>query len=245
MFRPLTLPRDRIRLLALPVAVLAVAVLAAGCGDRGSKPDLVNGKKLFVAKCGSCHTLARANSKGTQGPNLDHAFAEARAQGLGESGIEGVVRDQISHVRRGSIMPLNIYTGDNARDVAAYVGFAAAKAGKDSGQLAAAGQAQVSNKPAAEKNGQLTIPADPSGALAFQFKTATAKAGQVTLVMPNKSGITHDISIKGGGVNQQGPRVGQGGTSKVTVNLKPGTYTFYCSVPGHEAGGMKGTLTVK
>ena len=39
--------------------------------------------------------------------------------------------------------------------------------------------------------------------------------------------------------------VGQGGTSKVTANLKPGTYEFYCSVPGHEAGGMKGTLTVK
>ena len=39
--------------------------------------------------------------------------------------------------------------------------------------------------------------------------------------------------------------MGKGGTSKVSVNLKPGTYTFYCSVPGHEAGGMKGTLTVK
>jgi plastocyanin len=232
------------RVLAL-LAALAVVAVAAGCGGRGGQPDLVNGKTLFVQKCGSCHTLARAGTKGIQGPNLDDAFVEARQQGFGESGIKGVVYNQISHVRRGSIMPLNLVTGDNARDVASYVGFAAAKPGKDSGQLATAGAPKVSSKPAVEQNGQLNIPANPSGALAFQYNKANAKAGQVTLVMPNKSPITHDISIKGNGVNQQGPRVGNGGTSKVSVNLKPGTYTFYCSVPGHEAGGMKGTLTVK
>ena len=43
----------------------------------------------------------------------------------------------------------------------------------------------------------------------------------------------------------KGPVVGTGGDSKFTVTLKPGTYTFFCSVPGHEAGGMKGTLVVK
>jgi len=228
----------------LPAALVAVAALVGGCGSR-DKPDLVQGKTLFVAKCGACHTLARANTKGTQGPNLDDAFLEARAQGFKDSGIKGVVFNQITHVRKGSIMPNKLYTGNDARDVAAYVGYAAANPGKDTGDLAAAGQPKTSNKPAVEKNGTLTIPADPSGALAFQFSKANATAGQVTLEMPNKSGITHDISIKGNGVNQQGPRVGQGGTSKVNVNLKPGTYTFYCSVPGHEAGGMKGTLTVK
>jgi plastocyanin len=232
------------RVLALPVAAVAVAALAAGCG-RGNKPDLVNGKTLFVAKCGQCHTLARAGTKGTVGPNLDAAFFEARQQGFGDSGIKGVVFNQISHVRRGSVMPNNLYTGQKAKDVAAYVGFAAGRPGKDTGDLASAGQAQVSNKPAVEKNGQLNIPASPTGALAFLYNKANAKAGKVTLVMPNKAPITHDISIKGNGVSQQGPRVGQGGTSKVTVTLKPGTYTFYCSVPGHEAGGMKGTLTVK
>lgn len=232
------------RVLALPAAV-AVVALAAGCGGRGSQPNLVNGKIQFVQKCGSCHTLARADTKGIQGPNLDAAFQQARAQGFGESGIKGVVFNQISHVRRGSIMPLNLVKGQDARDVAAYVGFAAAKPGKDSGTLAGAGQAQVSSKPAVEQNGTLTIPANPTGALAFQFNKATAKAGQVTLSMPNKAPITHDISIRGNGVNQRGPQVGSGGDSKITVNLKPGTYTFYCSVPGHEAGGMKGTLTVK
>ena len=233
------------RVLALP-AVLAVVALAAGCGGgRGGQPDLVNGKTLFVEKCGSCHTLARAGTKGIQGPNLDAAFVEARRQGFGDSGIKGVVYNQISHVRRNSIMPLNLVRGQDAKDVAAYVGFAAGNPGKDSGELANAGKPQTSNKPAVEKNGQLSIPANPTGALAFEYSKANATAGQVTLVMPNQAPITHDISIKGNGVNQQGPRVGKGGTSKITVNLKPGTYTFYCSVPGHEAGGMKGTLTVK
>jgi mono/diheme cytochrome c family protein len=231
------------RVLALP-ATLAVVALIAGCG-RGGKPDLVNGKTLFVQRCGSCHTLARAGTKGIQGPNLDAAFVEARQQGFKDSGIEGVVYNQVSHVRRGSIMPLNLVTGQDARDVAAYVASAAGNPGKDSGELATAGQPKTSNKPAVEKNGQVNIPANPTGALAFQYSKANATAGQVTLVMPNMSPITHDISIQGNGVNQQGPRVGHGGTSKVSANLKPGTYTFYCSVPGHEAGGMKGTLTVK
>jgi plastocyanin len=233
------------RVLALP-AVFAVAAFAVGCGGgRGGQPSLVNGKTLFVEKCGSCHTLARAGTKGIQGPNLDAAFYEARNQGFEDSGIKGVVYNQISHVRRGSIMPLNLVRGQDAKDVAAYVGFAAANPGKDSGELASAGQPKTSNKPAIEKNGQLNIPANPTGALAFQYNKANATAGSVTISMPNQSPITHDISIKGPGVNQQGPRVGHGGTSKITVNLKPGTYTFYCSVPGHEAGGMKGTLTVK
>jgi plastocyanin len=241
----LTPPRDRIRLLALPVALLAGVAGVVGCGSRGSHPDLINGKTLFTQKCGACHTLARAGTKGIQGPNLDAAFAVDRAQGFKSSGIEGVVHNQISHVRRGSIMPNNLVTGDDARDVAAYVGYAAGLPGKDSGALAAAGQPKTSNKAAVEQNGQLTIPADPSGALAFVYSKANATAGSVTLQMPNKSSISHDISIKGNGVDQHGAVVGQGGTSKVTATLKAGTYEFYCSVPGHEAGGMKGTLTVK
>ena len=121
-------------------AALAVAAITVGCGARGSKADLVHGKALFTQKCGACHTLARAGTKGIQGPNLDAAFASARTQGFGSSGIEGVVRDQISHVRRGSIMPLNLVRGSDARDVAAYVAHAAAKPGQDTGALASAGQ---------------------------------------------------------------------------------------------------------
>jgi uncharacterized cupredoxin-like copper-binding protein len=63
--------------------------------------------------------------------------------------------------------------------------------------------------------------------------------------MANKSSVPHDIAIQGGGVNQIGPVVSNGGVSTVTATLPTGTYKFYCSVPGHDAAGMHGTLTVK
>lgn len=94
--------------------------------------------------------------------------------------------------------------------------------------------------------GTVTLSADPGGALAFDTTTLTAKAGKVTLDManPESSGLPHAIAIEGNGVDKDGPTAQPGGSSKVTVALKPGTYTFYCPIPGHEAGGMKGTLTV-
>jgi len=79
---------------------------------------------------------------------------------------------------------------------------------------------------------------------AFTKTTATASAGTVELKSMNPQSVSHDISIKGNGVDEHGSLVSGGGVSTVTVDLKPGTYTFYCSVPGHEQAGMKGTLTV-
>ncbi len=89
----------------------------------------------------------------------------------------------------------------------------------------------------------LEVPADPEK-LAFGVSGLEAPAGKVTLVMDNPSALSHDIAIKGNGVDVKGEVVLKGGTSTVTADLVPGTYTFYCSVPGHEEGGMKGTLTV-
>jgi plastocyanin len=89
---------------------------------------------------------------------------------------------------------------------------------------------------------QLTLSADPSQ-LKFNTNKLSAKAGKVTITMTNPSPLQHDIAIKGG-VNANGDVVGQGGKSVVTVNLKPGKYTFYCSVDGHEAAGMNGELDV-
>lgn len=226
---------------------MVLALAAAGCGTPSSNSaDLVNGKKLFIGKatCGSCHTLQRAGTKGTQGPNLDAAFQNARQNGFGDSVIAGVVLDQIHHPRRGSLMPAGLVTGSDARDVAAYVGSVAGKPGKDAGLLASVGTTNNQNKVAVAKNGKLTIPADPTGALAFVFGKATASPGKVTIAMPNQAPIQHDIAIQGP-VNGKGPVVGNGGTSSFTANLKPGNYTFLCTVPGHAAAGMKGTLTVK
>ena len=80
--------------------------------------------------------------------------------------------------------------------------------------------------------------------LAFNKKTLRAKHGTVTLVMANPSGLPHAIAVEGHGVEKKGKTVGKGKTSRVTVKLKRGTYTFYCPVDGHKAAGMKGKLIV-
>jgi cbb3-type cytochrome c oxidase subunit III len=124
------------------VAILALSVVASGCGND-SQTDPVNGKTQFIAKCGSCHTMARANTAGTIGPNLDDSFRRARIDGM-DNTIEGVVYEQIKHPSKKLSpdvlnMPANLVEGMNAADVAAYVGLAAGKPGKDTGALAAAG----------------------------------------------------------------------------------------------------------
>jgi mono/diheme cytochrome c family protein len=230
-------------LAAVAMALAVTAALVGGCG-REKSADVVQGKALFVQKCGSCHILARASSKGVTGPNLDNAFGSARRAGQGEKTIQGVVEDQISHARRDSVMPRNLVKGQAASDVSAYVAMVAGVPGKDTGTLATAGAPKVSTKPIPEKGGSLSISADPTGALAFASTMAKAQAGSLEIQMPNPASIQHDIAIKGPGVAKAGPRVGKGGVSKLSVSVKPGKYTFYCTVPGHEAGGMKGTLTV-
>ena len=229
------------RLTLLATGAAAIAALS-GCSAKNDNPDLINGKKLFVAKCGSCHTLARAGTKGTVGPNLDDAFRNPVHEGFGDSAIRGLVREWIAIARKGGVMPQNLVKGNDAQDVAAYVAAVAAKPGKDQGLLATAVGGGQSTKPAIAQNGKLTIPADPSGQLQFVYKTAQAKPGQITIDMPNKSAAQHNIAIDGKGA---GKVVGQGGTSSFSANFAPGTYTFYCQVPGHKQAGMVGKLIVK
>lgn len=220
---------------------------AAGCGRDGGGNNQIAGKEAFVSKCGSCHTLARAGTKGIQGPNLDEAFGPARSEGLGQKTVAGVVNRQIAHVRRGSIMPQGLVKGADAKNVAAYVAAVAGQGGKDQGALAAAGAPKVSNKPIPAKGGKLEIPANPTGALAYASTMAASAAGQLEVLSVNKSQVQHDIAIEdsSGKSLGEGERVANGGTSQFSATLKPGKYTFLCTVPGHEAGGMKGTLTVK
>lgn len=231
-----------IRTIAALAACLAIGAAAAGCGREG-KPDLVNGKELFIGKgtCGSCHALARAGTRGAQGPDLDAAFAAARRDGMDEETVEGIVYDQIANVRRGSIMPEDLVKGEDRRDVAAYVGLVAGVGGRDEGKLANVGR-QGDGKPAVAKGGKLEIPADPSGALAFEAAKATAEAGPLEVTMPNESPIEHNIAIEGGPV---GEVVGTGGVSSFELDAKPGKITYVCTVPGHAEGGMKGELTVE
>ena len=243
MFPPVQARPDRFVAL---VAALAVCLVGAGCG-RSEEPDLVNGKTLFAEQCGRCHVLARANTKGIQGPSLDAAFLAARRDGLGNETIEGVVNRQIANVRRNSIMPKDLVTGQDADDVAAYVALVAGVPGKDTGALAKAGRPKVSNKPVNAKNGVLEIAADPTGALAFVASKALAPPGPLELLMPNESPAQHNIALRDptGKLLVKGPVVGKGGESKAEATVDAGKYAFVCTVPGHEAGGMKGELTVE
>ena len=94
-------------------------------------------------------------------------------------------------------------------------------------------------------SGTIKISADPGGQLKFDKDSLTAKAGKVTIVMDNPSDIPHAVSIEGNGVDKDGKTVQKGGKSTVSADLKAGEYEFYCPVAGHEAAGMKGTLTVE
>ena len=115
---------------AVPIAALITALAVSGCGTTGlseaGSGDTTRGKELFKSKCAQCHTLADAGTKGVIGPNLDDAFRQSRADGLGVGTIRAVVRNQISYAveepTTGSPgMPRDIVTGDDAESVAAYV----------------------------------------------------------------------------------------------------------------------------
>lgn len=133
------------RLLGLAVCGTLIAGLSAcesGGDETPATADLAAGKRAFLAKCGTCHTMNRAGTKGKQGPDLDEAFRQALDDGFGRGGIRGIVAYQIEHpnqqLRPSSpgYMPADLVKGPDVSNVAAYVASAAAKPGKDTGTLA-------------------------------------------------------------------------------------------------------------
>lgn len=107
------------------VALAAVSVVSSGCGTTSA--DTTRGRTLFVQRCGVCHSLAQAGTTAQVGPNLDDAFAEARANGNESETIEGIVKAQVDYPRPSNgnpavSMPAHIVEGQDLDDVAAYVG---------------------------------------------------------------------------------------------------------------------------
>ncbi len=89
----------------------------------------------------------------------------------------------------------------------------------------------------------LSAPAD--GSFSFNTDQLSAKAGSVTIDFNNPATLSHDVTVADSKGNVLGATdLVANGTASTTVDLKPGTYTYYCSVPGHREGGMEGTLTV-
>jgi plastocyanin len=91
----------------------------------------------------------------------------------------------------------------------------------------------------------LSVAANPEGQLKFTTSTLTAKAGNVTINFANSSSVEHNLTIESGGKVAGATPTFQGGSKPLSVTLKPGSYKFYCSVPGHRMAGMEGTLTVQ
>jgi plastocyanin len=93
-------------------------------------------------------------------------------------------------------------------------------------------------------SGTVKLAADPSGGLSYDTKQLSAKAGRVTIAFTNAASLEHNVTIAQNGTQLGATPTFSGGTRMLTLNLKPGTYTFYCSVPGHRQSGMEGTLHV-
>ena len=92
----------------------------------------------------------------------------------------------------------------------------------------------------------IDISTPPGSDLAYDQSTVSAKSGRVTVDFNNQQATPHDVVIE----DSSGAELGKtdlisNSTADTTVELQPGTYTFFCDVPGHEEAGMKGTLTVK
>jgi plastocyanin len=97
----------------------------------------------------------------------------------------------------------------------------------------------------APAGGALSLEANREGQLAYNTKSLTAKAGNVSIDFTNMAPLGHNVTIE----SSAGKIVGatptfQGGSKTLTLDLKAGTYKFFCSVPGHRMAGMEGTLTV-
>jgi plastocyanin len=116
----------------------------------------------------------------------------------------------------------------------------------DSGDTSSADTAATTSGGSGSSGGStIAISADPSGALAYEQTDVTAKAGSDTLDFTNDSSTPHDVVVEGDDGEVGRTDVIQADEATADIELQPGTYTFFCSVPGHREAGMEGTLTVK
>jgi plastocyanin len=119
-----------------------------------------------------------------------------------------------------------------------------ASAGASTAPTQSSTKAAASGTSSAPEN--LSLEANAEGRLKYNTTSLTAKAGKVSIDFTNMAPEGHNLTVE----SASGAKVGatptfQGGSKTLSVNLKPGTYKFFCSVPGHRMAGMEGTLTVK
>jgi plastocyanin len=227
-----------------------------------------NGRELFGEHCGVCHTLSAANAVGKVGPNLDTLKPSAALvlhtinNGCLPNASSSAYPAEICLGQ--GVMPAAVVQGQDAVDVATFVAtvtggspaLTAAQTGEapsapapsTTTSAAASATTTATSAPTPSTGGTtLALAASKTGMLMYDTKTLSAKAGTVTINFTNDSPLPHNVTVQSG---TSGPTIAatptfSGGTKSITMTLKPGTYTYYCSVPGHRAAGMFGTLTVK
>ncbi|HEX4115268.1 MAG TPA: plastocyanin/azurin family copper-binding protein [Solirubrobacteraceae bacterium] len=130
--------------------------------------------------------------------------------------------------------------------VLATVSMAVATSGSSSAKATIAPVTQTGREAASGSGtSSLTEEADPEGQLRYTTKNLSAKAGKITIDFKNMSPLMHNMTIAKGTTVLAATPTFQGGARALTLQLKPGTYVFYCSVPGHRQAGMEGKLTVQ
>ena len=183
-------------------------------------------------------------SAGQVGPNLDDAFRQDRADGEKSTSIQGLVDYWIQYPNVQGVMPAGLFKGQDAQDVAAYVGARGRRARPGHG---CAGQRRASGQPeAGGREGRRARDRRRSDRAAEVPRLQRdGHPGQVTMKMKNMSADPARHRDQGQRRQPGRPDRRNGGVSTVSVSLTAGTYTFYCSVDGHAAAGMIGTITVK
>jgi plastocyanin len=124
---------------------------------------------------------------------------------------------------------------------------AAGEAATDEGKAAggAPGGKQSEAKAPSGSGGTVELEADPTD-LAYDTTSLSSKPGKVTIDFTNPSALEHDVAIELDGEQLANSElVANGDKTTASADLVPGTYTFYCTVPGHREAGMEGTLVVK
>ena len=259
--------------LVCAVGIPAWAIWKRGSPSAAEAPTAGSDRtaqRLFSTNCGACHTLAAGGTDGIVGPNLDVLLGSTPES---RTVVDGNCARVLAAIGGGvgGRMPAGILQGGDAKMVGsfvarnvAYVNPASTSAStteisRAQVKCAAPGAPSGGGKPAPTKPkpkpkppapsggaSTLRVSANPSGQLAFTQTALSAKAGNVTVDFTNQSPLTHDFCVQQGSKQLGCTSTIQGATtSKTFSNLKSGSYTFYCSVDGHEAAGMKGKLTVK
>jgi plastocyanin len=97
----------------------------------------------------------------------------------------------------------------------------------------------------ASASSDLSLEANPEDQLKYNKTSLTAKAGKVSIDFTNMASLEHNMTIESSSHAIVGHTpTFDGGARTLSLNLKPGIYKFFCSVPGHRMAGMEGTLTV-